>query len=169
MPAPLLIISIVGLPPIVYIVFGNLYNGHYSNAGKASVGLILWLLIYILNKGSKIAWDQERIYERPSGFGLSRRFPWVLNTTWLSLRYDEIASMDAVTINDPSARSVLLPFQLLRLTTADGDEKRYIWLYSLAIRDKELAPLLRHMDAKCPNMLPAIVRKRLAKWADNDS
>ena len=78
--------------------------------------------------------------------------------------------MDDLTLNDPSARSFLLPFQLLRLTASTSDEftKEDIWLYSLAIRDKELAPLLRHLDAKCPGMLPEAVQKRLAKWADND-
>jgi hypothetical protein len=43
-----------------------------------------------------------------------------------------------------------------------------IWLYSLSLKDKELAPLLRHINAKRPGMLPDVVCKQLAKWSDND-
>lgn len=135
------------------------------------MGLGPWVLIYTNNKGPKIAWDENRVYMRASGWTFGRRFPWLKNEPWRSLGYDEIVSLDGVTLNDPAARSFLLPFQMLRLTakgTTDDFDERHIWLYSLALRDKELAPLLRQLDAKCPGMLPDVVRKQLAKWADND-
>ena len=107
---------------------------------------------------------------RPQSFRPpSWRRPWLARLPWRSLAYDEIASLDALTVNDPGAKSFLLPFQLLRLTAKDTDDEydeRHIWLYSSALRDKELAPLLRQLDAKCPDMLPDIVKDRLAKWAD---
>lgn len=171
-PVPLLIISVIGLPPILYVVLGNLYSGYYSNAAKASLILIPWLFLYTNGTGLKLAWDEERVYMRPQSFRPPGwRKPWLARLPWRSLGYDEIASMDALTINDPAAKSFLLPFQLLRLTaegTTDEYDERHIWLYSLALRDKELAPLLRQLDAKCPGMLPDVVQKRLAKWADND-
>ena len=107
---------------------------------------------------------------RASGWRFNRRFPWLRNLPWRSLGYDEIVSMDGVTLNDP-AGSFLLPFQMLRLTapdTTDNFDERHIWLYAASMRDKELAPLLRQIDARCPDMLPDVVQKRLAKWADND-
>ncbi len=164
--------SIVELPLIVYGTIGGIYVSRYDVS--AIMGLIgggIWILLYTNNKGSKLAWDENRVYMRASGWTLSWRFPWLKNLPWRSLDYDEIASLDALTINDPAAKSFLLPFQLLRLTargTVDGYDERHIWLYSLALRDKELAPLLRQLDVKCPDMLPDIVRQRLAKWADND-
>lgn len=171
-PGPLLFISIVGLPPILYVVLGNLYSGYYSNAAKAALILIPWLFLYTNGTGLKLAWDEHRVYMRPQSFRPpSWRKPWLARLPWRSLAYDEIASLDALTVNDPGAKSFLLPFQLLRLTakgTTDEYDERHIWLYSLALRDKELAPLLRQLDAKCPGMLPDIVRDRLAKWADND-
>lgn len=172
MPTPLLIISFVGLPLIIYGTVGGLYVGRYDiSAIMGLMGGGIWLLLYTNNKGSKVAWDENHVYMRASGWCLGWRFPWLRNLPWRSLAYSEIASLDALTINDPAAKSFLLPFQLLRLTakgtTGEYDE-RHIWFYSLALRDKELAPLLRQLDAKCPDMLPDIVRQRLAKWADND-
>ena len=73
---------------------------------------------------------------------------------------------------DPGAKSFLLPFLLLQLTaegTTDDYDDRHIWLYSLALRDKELAPLLRQLDAQCPDMIPDMVRQRLAKPHRNSS
>lgn len=171
-PGPLLIISIIGLPPVLYVVLGNLYSGCYSNAVLASLILIPWLFLYTNGTGLKLAWDEHRVYMRPQSFRPpSWHRPWLERLPWRSLAYDEIASLDALTVNDPGARSFLLPFQLLRLTaegTAEEYDERHIWLYSLALRDKELAPLLRQLDVKCPDMLPPIVRDRLTKWADND-
>lgn len=130
----------------------------------------VWLFLYTNNNGAKVAWDEDRVYMRASGWTFRWRFPWIRNLAWVSLAYGDIARMDDLTLNDPGARSFLLPFQLLRLTASPSDEfeEGDIWLYSLALRDKELAPLLRQLDAKCPGMLPEIVRQRLAKWADND-
>lgn len=171
-PGPLLIISIIGLPPILYAVLGNIYSGYYSNAAKASLVLVPWLFLYTNGTGLKVAWDEQRVYMRPNSFSRpSWRRPWLRRLPWRSLAYDEIASLDGLTINDPAAKSFLLPFQLLRLTakgTDDEYDERHIWLYSLALRDKELAPLLRQLDAKCPGMLADVVRQRLARWADND-
>lgn len=171
-PGPLLIISVIGLPVIFMTLYGAIATG---NAKGILVFLILgslWLFIYTNGTGLKLAWDEDRVYMRPQSFRPpSWRKPWLVRLPWRSLAYDEIASIDALTVNDPAARSFLLPFQLLRLTapgTTDEYDERHVWLYSLALRDKELAPLLRHMDAKCPGMLPDIVQKRLAKWADND-
>ena len=171
-PAPLLIISIIGLPLILYGGLGGLYDGNYPLTATVLVGGGLpWLLIYTNNKGPKVAWDENRVYMRASGWAVSRRFPWLKNLPWRSLYYDEIGSLDALTINDPAAKSFLLPFQFLRLTAKEADEEdadQHIWLYSLALRDSELAPLLRQLNASCAGMLPDVVRQRLAKWADND-
>ncbi len=172
-PGPLLIISVVGLPLILYGGIGGLYVNRYDLS--ATVLLCLgfpWLFLYTNGTGLKLAWDEQRVYMRPQSFKPpSWRKPWLARLPWRSLAYDEIASLDALTVNDPAAKSFLLPFQLLRLTakgTTDEYDERHIWLYSLALRDKQLAPLLRQLDAKCPDMLPDIVRDRLAKWADND-
>lgn len=172
-PVPLLIISIIGMPVVLYLFLGGLYDGLYGLAGIAFIGGILpWLFLYTNGTGLKLAWDEHRVYMRPQSFAPpSWRKPWLARLPWRSLGYDEIVSLDALTVNDPAAKSFLLPFQLLRLTakgTDDEYDERHIWLYSLALRDKELAPLLRQLDAKCPDMLPDIVRQRLAKWADND-
>lgn len=172
-PGPLLIISIIGLPVVLYLLLGGLYIGRYGLAAIAFIGGILpWLFLYTNGTGLKLAWDEQRIYMRPQSFRPpSWRRPWLERLPWRSLAYNEIASLDALTVNDPGAKSFLLPFQLLRLTakgTTDEYDERHIWLYSLALRDKELAPLLRQLDAKCPGMLPEVVRQRLARWADND-
>ena len=171
-PGPLLFISIVGLPPILYVILGNIYSGYYANAGKASLVLVPWVFLYANGTGLKLAWDEHRIYMRPQSFSRPNwRRPWLARLPWRSLGYDEIASLDEMTFNDPGAKSFLLPFQLLRVTAKGAEEwndERHIWLYSSALRDKELAPLLRQLNAKCPGMLPDIVQKRLAEWADND-
>ncbi|MBS0503430.1 MAG: hypothetical protein JSS55_06420 [Proteobacteria bacterium] len=172
-PGPLLIISVIGLPLILYGGVGGLYDGLYGLAATVLLGIGgPWLFLYTNGTGLKLAWDEQRVYMRPQSFRPpSWRRPWLARLPWRSLAYDEIGSMDALTVNDPAAKSFLLPFQLLRLTakgTVDEYDERHIWLYSLALRDKELAPLLRQLDAKCPGMLPDIVRDRLAKWADND-
>ncbi len=172
-PVPLLIISVIGLPVVLYILFGGLYVGRYDLSATTFIcGFLPWLFLYTNGTGLKLAWDEQRVYMRPQSFRPpSWRKPWLARLPWRSLGYDETASLDALTINDPGAKSFLLPFQLLRLTaegTTDEYDERHIWLYSLALRDKELAPLLRQLDAKCPDMLPDIVRERLAKWADND-
>lgn len=172
-PGPLLIISIVILPLILYGGLGGLYIGRYGLAATVLLGGGLpWLFLYTNGTGLKLAWDEKRVYMRPQSFRPpSWRRPWLVRLPWRSLAYDEIASLDPLTVNDPAAKSFLLPFQLLRLTAKDTDDEydeRHLWLYSLALRDKELAPLLRQLDAKCPGMLPDIVRDRLAKWADND-
>lgn len=98
------------------------------------------------------------------------RFPWIGNFPWRKLAYCDIARIDNITLNDPGARSFLLPSQLLRMTSHTAEEftKDDILFEALAIRDKELAPLLRHIDTKCPGMLPEVVRKQLKKWSDND-
>jgi hypothetical protein len=168
-PAPLLIISVIGLPIVFYAFFGGLYVGRYDvSATVLLCGFLPWLFLYTNGTGLKLAWDEERVYMRPQSFEqLSWRKPWLTRLPWRSLAYDDIASLDALTVNDPAARSLLLPFQLLRLTakgTEDEYDERHIWLYSLALRDQELAPLLRQLDAKCPNMLPGIVHQRLVKW-----
>jgi hypothetical protein len=171
MPGPLLVVTIVGLPIIAYMFAGGLYFGRYDvSAATAICGLGPWLLIFLINSGPKIAWDDKKVYMRTFSPGLRRRFPWLTMRSWSSLAYSHIASLDALTVNDPAARSFLLPFQLLRLTASGTDDeydKRHIWLYSSALSDKELAPLLRRLDAKCPNMLPLVVRERLASWHDN--
>jgi hypothetical protein len=170
-PVPLLIISIIGLPITLYIVLGLVYVGRYEGATSMAVtGLGPWLFLYINNKGAKLAWDEDRVYMRASGWRLRWRFPWIGNLPWRALAYGDIARMDDLTLNDPGARSFLLPFQMLRLTASPSDEftEDDIWLEALAIRDKELAPLLRQLDDRCPGMLPDIVLKQLAKWADND-
>jgi hypothetical protein len=168
-PAPLLIISVIVMPLAFYGILGGFYDGNFKLAGTVLLCLGLpWLFLYTNGTGLKLAWDEERVYMRPQSFAqLSWRKPWLTRLPWRSLAYDEIASLDALTVNDPAARSLLLPFQLLRLTakgTDDEYDERHIWLYSLALRDKELAPLLHQLDAKCPNMLPDIVHQRLAKW-----
>lgn len=152
---------------------GGLCDGNYPLAATVFLcGGLPWLFLYTNGTGLKLAWDEQRVYMRPQSFRPpSWRRPWLERLPWRSLAYDEIASLDALTVNDPGARSFLLPFQLLRLTakdTTDEYDKRHIWLYSLALRDKELAPLLRQLDIKCPDMLPPIVQDRLTKWADND-
>jgi hypothetical protein len=172
-PGPLLIISVIGLPVVLYIMLGGLYVGRYDLSAIAFMcGCLPWLFLYMNGTGLKLAWDEWRVYMRPQGFRPpSWRRPWLVRLPWRSLAYDEIASLDALTVNDPAAKSFLLPFQLLRLTakgTTEEYDERHIWLYSLALRDKEVAPLLRHLDARCPGMLPNIVRDRLAKWPDND-
>ena len=163
----------VCLPLFLYGFFGGLYSGRYDLAATmAFIGLGPLLFLYTNGTGLKLAWDDNRVYMRPQSFDAPTwRRPWLRRLPWRSLAYDEIVSMDDMTLNDPGARSFLLPFQLLRLTaagTTNEHDERHIWLYSLALRDKELAPLLRHLDSKCPNMLPDVVRMRLAKWADND-
>ncbi len=172
-PGPLLIISIIGLPIVLYLLLGGLYVGRYDLAAIAFIcGGLPWLFLYTNGTGLKVAWDEHRVYMRPQSFRPpSWRRPWLERLPWRSLAYDEIASLDALTINDPGARSFLLPFQLLRLTakgTTNEYDERHIWLYSLALRDKELAPLLRQLDTKCPGMLPDIVRQRLARWAGDE-
>ena len=172
-PGPLLFISIIALPIILYGGLGGLYDGNYPLAGTVLFGMGLpWLFLYTNGTGLKLAWDEHRVYMRPQSFApLSWRRPWLTRLPWRSLAYDEIASLDGLTVNDPAAKSFLLPFQLLRLTakgTLDDYDERHIWLYSLALRDKQLAPLLRQLDVKCPGMMPEIVHERLAKWADND-
>jgi hypothetical protein len=172
-PGPLLIISVIGLPLILYGVIGSLFVGRYDLSAAVLLCLgIPWLFLYTNGTGLKLAWDEDRVYMRPQSFRRpSWRRPWLTRLPWRSLAYDEIASLDALRVNDPGAKSFLLPFQLLRLTAkgaADEYDERHIWLYSLALRDKELTPLLRQLDAKCPGMLPEIVRQRLARWADND-
>lgn len=171
-PAPLLVFSIVGLPIALYMFFGSIYYCRYDvSAVTVLMGLGPWVLIYMNNKGPKIAWDETRVYMRASGWTFGRRFPWLRNLPWRSLGYDEIVSLDGMTLNDPAAKSFLLPFQMLRLTapgTVGDFDERHIWFYSLSMRDKELAPLLRQLDSRCPGMLPDVVQQRLAKWADND-
>lgn len=172
-PAPLLVISVIILPMVLYGVLGGLYERLYGLAATVAIcGGIPWLFLYMNGTGLKLAWDDARIYMRPQSFRPpSWRKPWLSRLPWRSLAYEDIASMDDMTLNDPAARSFLLPFQLLRLTaagTTDEFDERHIWLYSLALRDKELAPLLRQLDSKCPGMLPEVVQQRLAKWADND-
>lgn len=172
-PGPLLIISVIGLPVVLYLLLGGLYDGNYPLAATAFIcGGLPWLFLYTNGTGLKLAWDDQRVYMRPQSFRRpSWRKPWLARLPWRSLAYDEIASLDALTVNDPGAKSFLLPFQLLRLTAKDTDDQYdegHIWLYSSALRDKELAPLLRQLDAKCPDMLPGIVKDRLAIWADND-
>lgn len=173
-PIPLLFFMLIGLPVLIFGLQGALFVTHqYGVAAFALVvggGMLLFL--YTNGTGLKIAWDENRVYMRPQSFRPpSWRRPWLVRLPWRSLAYEEIVSMDEMTLNDPGAKSFLLPFQLLRLTaagTSDEFDERHIWLYSLALRDKELAPLLRQLDAKCPGMLPDIVQQRLAKWADND-
>lgn len=136
------------------------------------------LFFYADGTGLKLAWDEQRIYMRPHGFWPRQRPPWLARHSWRSLGYDEIGSIEGVTLNDPAAQSVLLPFQLLCIAATDAadyfderymwSDERRIWIYSLAVRDKELAPLLRHINAKCPGMLPEVVLERLTEWADND-
>ena len=112
-PGPLLIISIIALPLILYGTIGGLYVGRYDVA--AYIGLVmggLWFFLYTYNKGSKLAWDEDRIYIRHGGWSFRRRFPWIGNVPWRSLAYDQIARMDDLTLNDPGAKSFLLPFQL---------------------------------------------------------
>lgn len=172
-PGPLLIISVTGLPLILYGGVGSLFVGRYDLSVTVLLCLGLpWLFLYTNSTGLKLAWDEQRVYMRPQSFRPpSWRRPWLARLPWRSLAYDEIVSLDALTINDPAAKSFLLPFQLLRLTapgTIDDFDERHIWLYSLALRDKELAPLLRQLQIKCPGMLPAVVQKRLARCADND-
>lgn len=170
-PAPLLVISIIGLPIILYVFLGGLYDGlYYLAAVTAFCGGGPWLFIYVTNKGSKLAWDEDHVYERTSGWRLHGRFPWIGNFPWRKLAYCDIARIDKIVLNDPSACSFLLPFQLLRMTSHTAKEftKDDIMFEALAIRDKELAPLLRHIDGKRPGMLPQIVCKQLKKWSDND-
>lgn len=169
-PFPLIIISIVVLPIFLYLFVGSLYVRRFDLLVAALCLGVVWLFLYINNKGAKLAWDEGHVYMRASGWRLRWRFPWIGNLPWRALAYGDIARMDDVTLNDPAARSFLLPFQLLRLTASTSDEftEDDILLEALAVRDKELAPLLRHLDAKCPGMLPDMVQKRLAKWADND-
>lgn len=170
-PAPLLVISVVVLPLTLYGFFGGLLDQNYGLSATLTLVILgPWALIYMNNKGPKVAWDENRVYMRASGWTFRRRFPWLGNLSWRSLGYDEIVSLDDMTLNDP-AGSFLLPFQMLRLTapdTTDDFDERHIWFYAASMRDKELAPLLRHIDAQCPGMLPDVVQKRLAKWADND-
>ena len=173
-PGPLLIISIIMLPLVLYGVVGSLLVGRYGLAATVLLCLGLpWLFLYTNGTGLKLAWDEHRIYMRPQSFRPpSWRRPWLARLPWRSLTYDEIASLDALTVNAPGARSFLLQFQLLRLTAKGATEEydeRHIWLYSLALRDKELAPLLRQLDTKCPGMLPDVVQQRLAKWAARSS
>jgi hypothetical protein len=165
---------VIGLPGLAFVTYINFFMTH-QDAAAAIVLLVLGgplLFIYTNGTGLQVAWDDARVYMRPQSFRPpSWRKPWLERLPWWSLGYDEIASMDDMTINDPAARSFLLPFQLLRLTaagTTDEFDERHIWLYSLALRDKDLVPLLRQLDAKCPGMLPDIVRERLARWGDND-
>ncbi|WP_338446491.1 hypothetical protein V5F89_01460 [Pelagerythrobacter marensis] len=170
-PGPLLFISIIMLPLILYGGVGGLCIGRYGLAATVFLcGGLPWLFLYTNGTGLKLAWDEHRVYMRPQSFRPpSWHRPWLERLPWRSLAYDEIASLDAITVNDPGARSFLLPFQLLRLTAKGATEEydeRHIWLYSLALRDKELAPLLRQLDTKCPGMLPEVVRQRLAEWAD---
>jgi len=171
-PGPLLIISIIGLPVIAMALYGAIVTRNAGGVLVTSLIFLPWLFLYTNGTGLKLAWDEQRVYMRPQSFRpLSWRKPWLARLPWRSLAYEEIASLDALTVNDPAAKSFLLPFQLLRLTakgTTDDYDERHIWLYSLALRDKELAPLLRQLDVKCPDMLPDTVRDRLAKWADND-
>lgn len=172
-PGPLLIISVIGLPVVSIMLFGAIETKSIEGIFITLVGGFLpWLFLYTNSTGLKLAWDEQRVYMRPQSFRPpSWRRPWLARLPWRSLAYDEIVSLDALTINDPAAKSFLLPFQLLRLTapgTIDDFDERHIWLYSLALRDKELAPLLRQLQIKCPGMLPAVVQKRLARCADND-
>jgi hypothetical protein len=110
-PAPLLIISIIGLPIILYLFLGGLYDGlYYLAAVTALCGGGPWLFLYYYNKGAKLAWDEDRVYMRASGWTFRPRFPWMGNGPWVSLAYCDIARMDDITLNDPGARSFLLPF-----------------------------------------------------------
>jgi hypothetical protein len=169
-PGPLLLITIIAAPIFLYLFFGGIYVARFDLVMTALIFGAAWLFLYAFNRGAKLAWDEDRIYMRHAGWAPTWRFPWIRNLIWRSLAYHEIARIDDLTFNDPAAKSFLLPFQLLRLSPSTSDEINDddIWFYSLAIRDKELAPLLRHIDAKCPGMLPEIVQQRLEKWADND-
>lgn len=169
-PGPIWPFLIIGVPITLYLVVGGLYTLNHNAIISSIVGGSLLYFIYTVNKGAKIAWDENRIYMRAGGWDFGRRFPWIKKGGWVSLAYDDIARTDGMTLNDPAAQSFLLPFQLLRLTTSMSDEfdRDDIWLYSFAIRDKELAPLLRQIESKRPGMLPDVVRERLVKWADND-
>lgn len=169
---PLLFIVVVGLPIVLYGIIGFLLILDFLGVLLVAVcGGLPLLGLYTNAMGQKIAWDEARVYMRPPGWYIGWKPPWLRRLPWRSLAYDEIESLDALVVNDPGAKSFLLPFQLLRLTapgaSVDFDE-RHIWFYSLSLKDKELAPLLRQLDTKCPGMLPDIVRERLAKWADND-
>jgi len=76
--------------------------------------------------------------------------------------------------DDQRSRGQILP-AAVPATAADGEgttddyDERHIWLYSLALRDKELTPLLRQLDAKYPDMMPDFVRQHLAKPHRNSS
>jgi len=164
LPAPFLIYSVISLPPLLYTLIGSLYIGRYGLVLLLSFLLGVWIILYTMNSGSSIAWDIQRIYERPSGFYFSRQFPWIRRARWRSLRFDEVARIEKVTVNDPAARSKLLPFQLLQFISVSGNKDDYIWIYSLAIRDEELAPLLHHIRSIYPGKLPKIVERQLDRW-----
>ena len=57
-PAPLLVFSIVGLPIVLYGFIGGLIDRRFDLAATMGfVGLLPWTLIYVNNKGPKVAWD----------------------------------------------------------------------------------------------------------------
>ncbi len=154
---------------LLHMIFGALYDGIYGLLLIAfGCGILPLFYIYQTSMGLKVAWTERRIYMRPQGFDRPTwRRPRFSRAAWRSLSYDEIARIEGVVINDPRASSFLIPIQLLRLSatgTTDPYDDRHIWLYSLALHDKELAPLFHHIDAVRPGLLPAIIRKRLKRW-----
>ena len=61
-PGPLLFISIIALPIILYGGLGGLYDGNYPLAGTVLFGMGLpWLFLYTNGTGLKLAWDEQKL------------------------------------------------------------------------------------------------------------
>lgn len=130
----------------------------------ALLALPLWFIIH-LDRGYRIAFDDEAIYTRQHGVRWNlQRYPFI------RIPFDEIALVRGEWDRMRPYKGKLIPakyvmpFQFVRVYRADWDGRELFPLVGGELRDDEFKDLLQLVDAKAPGTLSEEVRQ----YMEND-
>lgn len=163
-PIPLKIVLIIGTPMWMLPAFSALLETHQYNFAAVCLllGGGLLLLLFINNRGYRVAWDGERVYMREWGFCnlLFMRKP------FHAISYDEMTAMKGKTRRNPGAASRYMPFEYLEISAEHSDVST-IWIYPLSLNERDMREFLIYLLERRPDIFPVEIKKRIHRAAES--
>ncbi len=144
-------LPILVVAPILIVLKTHQY---FDVSVVASIGLGLMLLLYMSDRGYRVAWNEENIYMRERGFeGFSfKRKP------FRTISIVDISSMEMRIQGGLQGAIAILP-TYLNIKSKNGDD---IYLYPPSFNNDDLDELLIHLQKRRPDVFP----KAAARWLE---